>query len=122
MLDFLWNAGQSAQIHETRRQIAKSEETALDAKSQVALLEHKLARLTLVTEALWEIVKHQTGRKDTDLVAIMTDLDLSDGKRDGKHHRPIANCHQCGRVFQRAHARCMYCNTPNPGVSAFDGL
>lgn len=75
-----------------------------------------------MTEALWEIVKHQTDRKDTDLIAIMTDLDLSDGNRDGKHHRPIAKCLQCGRVFQRSHARCLYCNAPNPGISAFDGL
>lgn len=122
MLDFLWNASQDAQQHETQRQVAKSEETALDAKARVTLLEHKLERLTLVTEALWEIVKHETGRKDADLIAIMTDLDLSDGKRDGKHRRPAAKCHQCGKVFQRAHARCMYCNATNREASAFDGL
>lgn len=122
MLDFLWNAGQDLQQHETRRQLEQNEELALDAKAKVTLLEHKLQRLTLVTEALWEIVKHETGRKDADLIAIMTDLDLSDGKRDGKHRRPAAKCHQCGRSFQRAHARCMYCNTPNREASAFDGL
>lgn len=56
MLDFLWNAGQDAQHHETRRQVAQNEEVVLDAKARVTLLEHKLERLTLVTEALWEIV------------------------------------------------------------------
>lgn len=118
MLNFLWDAGQEAQIHAARRQLAESKETALDAKSRVAPLEHKLERLTLVTEALWEIVKHQTGRKDADLVAIMTDLALS----DGKHRRPVATCHQCARVFPRSHSRCIYCNTPNREASAFDGL
>lgn len=122
MLDFLWDAGQDAQLHETRRQIAKSEETAIDAKAKTTLLEQRLARLTLVTEALWEIVKHETGRKDADLIAIMSDLDLSDGKRDGKHRQPAATCHKCGRIFQRSHARCIYCNTPNREASAFDGL
>jgi hypothetical protein len=73
-------------------------------------LEGNVAKLTLLVEALWEIVKRQNGLKDKDLLDMMHRLDLRDGKLDGKITRSdVFNCVGCGKVIQKGLPTCMYC-------------
>jgi hypothetical protein len=118
MLDFLWNVGQQSQLREHERRVQQAGEKAKAAQDRVVDLEMKVARLTLLCEALWEIVKADGKRQDSDLIHIMSDLDLSDGMRDGKH-RPAIKCSQCGRVYQHGRPHCVFCGEKNVHLSAF---
>lgn len=70
----------------------------------------ELARLELVCEAMWELVKEKTGLVDDDLLAKMAELDLTDGVADGKKAKggPVV-CPKCNRPNSRRHDFCIYC-------------
>ena len=84
-------------------------------------LERRLEKLSLVCQALWGLVRDKTGSTEADLAGRVMDLDLSDGKLDGRRAPGLA-CEACGRVSARRHARCLYCEKPRKGASAFDQI
>jgi ribosomal protein L32 len=74
--------------------------------------EFEVERLRLVTQAMWEFLKDQTDVTDSDLEARIQEIDLRDGKNDGKLDRQIAVCGQCHRkTGVRAHRLCFYCGS-----------
>lgn len=74
-------------------------------------LKHEVERLSLICEALWELLKEKHGLEDIDLIERMTHLDLMDGKYDGKKVMPSepVKCRRCGRIMASQHLSCLYC-------------
>lgn len=91
------------------------------AADAVRSLEERLDKLVLVNTALWELVKEKTGLTDEELSAKVQQLDLADGRQDGKVTREIQECQNCGRTLSRRHSRCMYCGAERLRKSVFDG-
>jgi len=93
-----------------------AQQTASDARSQardastsVHYLEEEVDRLKLICEAMWTLIKENTKLTDEDLVAVMAQLDLSDGQADGKKKTGPAICPKCDRPNSRRHDMCIYC-------------
>jgi hypothetical protein len=53
-------------------------------KKKIRDLEHRVDKLELVCESLWEIIKEEKSLTETDLIERMSQVDLKDGKFDGK--------------------------------------
>jgi hypothetical protein len=71
-------------------------------------------KLLMITEALWSMLKQEHGYSDDDLIARIHEIDLRDGKLDGKVARDEVKpeCPQCGRVLIGKRPVCLYCGTP----------
>ncbi|MHC4930861.1 MAG: hypothetical protein ACYTGV_01545 [Planctomycetota bacterium] len=82
---------------------------AQQAKSAVHQLEARLDRALLTTEALWTIVRDRVGVTEAELAERIVDLDLTDGRLDGRIRRPALECPACSRRTPRRLSRCMYC-------------
>jgi hypothetical protein len=68
-------------------------------KKKIRDLEHRVDKLELVCESLWEIIKEEKSLTETDLIERMSQVDLKDGKFDGKKRREnAAECSNCGRM------------------------
>jgi hypothetical protein len=79
-------------------------------KKKIRDLEHRVDKLELVCESLWEIIKEEKSLTETDLIERMSQVDLKDGKFDGKKRREnAAECSNCGRMNSKRHKKCMYC-------------
>ncbi len=78
--------------------------------SRARAVADELARLELVCEAMWELVKEKTNLVDDDLLGKMAELDLADGVADGKKAKggPVM-CVKCNRPNSRRHDFCIYC-------------
>ncbi|MEM6468883.1 MAG: hypothetical protein AAF802_04890 [Planctomycetota bacterium] len=92
--------------------VAQSAHSAADrARTETELLNVDIEKLYLITQALWTIMKEQHGYTDEELAAKVTELDLLDGKLDGKleraPERPL--CSECGRKLMARRNICMYC-------------
>jgi len=97
-------------------------EHAERAARQVHEYEERLDRLALVCMALWSLLKEQTNLTEEDLLERVRQIDLTDGKEDGKAKRQIAKCPQCGRTMSPRHGRCLYCGARDLDHSAFDAV
>jgi len=77
-------------------------------------LQNQFDRLTLVTMAMWSLLKEKTELTEEDLLKRVEEIDLSDGKIDGKFNPQTSTCPQCGRTLSARHNRCLYCGYVPP--------
>lgn len=78
-------------------------------------LEDRVERLALVCEALWTLLRDKAGVAEEELVQRVVDLDLTDGRLDGKASRQgVRTCPSCARPVGKRFDRCLYCQTPTP--------
>ncbi len=84
-------------------------------------LSRRLDQLTLATMAMWELIRDQTALSENDLLDKMQEIDLRDGKADGKLVSGIKTCKACNRPVNPRHKKCLYCGAELQKDSAFDG-
>ena len=91
-----------------------------EARLQAEGLAVDVDRLFMITQALWELLKEKHGYTDESLMKKITEIDLRDGKLDGKTARKERpNCPSCGRKMGR-HPTCLYCGAEAPDRCPFD--
>ena len=79
-------------------------------KKKLRDLEHRVNKLELVCESLWEFIKEDKNLTETDLIERISQIDLKDGKFDGKKRKESAvKCSGCGRMNSKQQKRCIYC-------------
>ena len=77
--------------------------------SKVEYLEDKIDRLTLITQALWEILQTKVGIEESELTALIEEIDLRDGKLDGKLSKTPQKCSKCNQSVSVKTNVCFYC-------------
>lgn len=80
-----------------------------DNRQRVRELEHQVARLQLMNQALWELIRERAKLTDADLEQKAQEIDLRDGVADGKITNTALKCPSCGRVSSSKHWKCLYC-------------
>jgi len=73
----------------------------------------------LVTQALWEIIAETNHLDEKLLIKKVNEVDLRDGKLDGKLKRVVKKCASCGRTLHRQHSKCLYCGSENLQTDPF---
>ncbi len=121
-MSFVWDLIQDRRIRNASTDAREATIDADNAQLLLAQTERKLARLSLVTEALWNVLKSREDCTDEELVAEMTRLDLTDGAVDGRKRNLALTCKACGRSTPQASLRCMYCGEELQTHSPFAGL
>jgi len=86
-----------------------AQRSARESATRVDELEARCDRALLVCEALWTVLRDKLNVSEEELVNTVNDIDLSDGKLDGKVRRDATDCGQCGRRVSRRFTKCMYC-------------
>ncbi len=77
--------------------------------SKVEYLEDSIDRLTLITQALWEILQKKVGIEESELTALIEEIDLRDGKLDGKISKTPQKCSKCNQSVSVKTNVCFYC-------------
>ena len=105
-MSMFWSMTRS---HAGTREAAQAEGTARRVKTDVGELESRLERTLLACEAMWTILRDKLGVTDEQLVERINEVDLSDGKLDGKVRKTPVSCPRCGRTISPKFPKCMYC-------------
>ena len=67
----------------------------------------------MITEALWTLLKQQHGFADEVLTKLIAEIDLRDGKLDGRAAAQSPQpCPFCGRPISTRRPFCLYCGKP----------
>ncbi len=87
-------------------------------------MEQRHEQLKLVTLALWSMLRDQSGFSESQLRRYVEQVDLLDGKRDGRvtPKSEAVRCDGCKRTVVGTAVRCVYCGTPVARDSPFLGL
>ena len=101
---------------------ARAAAAAGNAQRDVAHLEDRIERLSLVCMAMWSLIQDKTRLSESDLLERVKMIDLMDGVEDGKATRGVQKCHACQRVMSPRHRRCLYCGAEKLAQSAFDAI
>ncbi len=109
LLGFMWDVYQQNQISDTRERLGRAATRVESAGEDVRALRAQVDHLSMVNMALWSVVREELGLADEELARRVEEIDLSDGKLDGKVGVPTRECAKCGRVMAARHERCLYC-------------
>lgn len=102
--------------------ISSSDATSAESRTDVEDLKARVARLAMICEALWEIVKEKNALP-ADLINLkVAELDVSDGRLNGRKSNAIVPCKQCNRVLQPGRQTCLYCGAFCDQASVFNGF
>lgn len=104
----LWNAGFSGNEDEYIDKLAEQARSQEGARA-VRELGHQFRRLTLLHQALWELVRERLQLTDADLERVAQEIDLRDGIADGCITDTPLKCPTCGRISNSRHWKCLYC-------------
>lgn len=90
-----------------RAQKLSVDESELSAVS----MRQDIEKLYMLVEALWCIVKETSRLGDEDLIELVKQIDLQDGRLDGRNsaNAGILKCSNCGRTILKGQAKCIYC-------------
>jgi len=102
----MWELNQHLSIAEAKRAASGA---AFDGRLAAGELNRRMDSLLLINMAMWSILEQKLGVTEEELSQRITDIDLRDGKLDGRVGTSAQECPTCGRVMSVRHQRCMYC-------------
>ncbi len=111
MIEFLWDLHQEKGISEAKSDASSAKDEVSRHNDRVRELEFSLHRMALASQAMWELLRTRLGVTEEELLATMKEIDLRDGKLDGRMSAQVTKCPQCQRTVGNRHARCIYCGT-----------
>ncbi|MBI2421653.1 MAG: hypothetical protein HYV27_02405 [Candidatus Hydrogenedentes bacterium] len=82
---------------------------AVTYQANIKELQHQVERLSLMNQAMWELIRERAGLTDADLEAKAREVDLRDGLADGRLSTIAVKCPSCMRVCNSKHHKCLYC-------------
>jgi hypothetical protein len=119
-MDFLFDVYQQGKINEARQQAERASHKADRFADDIRSLERRLDRLTIVNQALWELLRDSGHLTEEGLLAKVAEIDLRDGSKDGKITRMVKVCPRCGRNSNSKRLECLYCGDSLPDPNLFD--
>ena len=119
-VELFWEMRQQRGIAQAGADASRAKSKVERLQGEVKMLSHKVERLSLASQALWELLRDNTDFSDETILNKMQEIDLRDGQADGKiGHAPVT-CPQCGREGNSVRVECLYCGTAFPRQHVFE--
>lgn len=115
MIFDLWDLVQQGQISQanTTAEFAKDQASNNSDRihKEVLRLEAKIDSLAIISQALWEVLREKTDLTEKDIEAKIAEIDIRDGRQDGKITGKPTQCPACDRPTHTRLKACPYCGT-----------
>lgn len=113
MLDLYLHLRQNHRIGEVQRTANFAETGVFNAEQHIRALEKDLDLLTLVNQALFELLSEKLGVSEEEMLQKVEEIDLRDGVKDGKLGTATLKCPKCNRGYNMRLDKCLYCGYSN---------
>lgn len=111
-----WELFQTSRIEQSNWNAAEATSSAREAKAdvrelhqRVQVLEQQCERMILAAMAMAEILRDRLGVTEHEIESKVTEIDLRDGRRDGKFRASPDRCTKCNRPNAANLRQCLYC-------------
>jgi hypothetical protein len=116
----LWDLYQHFRINDLEARVAGAQAavsgSGAAARHQVAPLEERIDRLTLLCRAMFELMAERSGVTEEQLSAKILEIDLRDGQQDGRMSPKPTRCPKCEAMISPRFGRCLFCGEKGPGA------
>ena len=119
-MEIFWEMRQQKDIVGARQDASSAKNKADRMEFELSALSRKVERLSLASQALWELLRDHTDFQEEHILAKMQEIDLRDGKADGRIGQTAVVCPQCGRQGSSVRTGCLYCGTEIPRHHVFE--
>lgn len=110
MLDLIWENFQQRRIKDAFDKANGAKEVAVTTGTAIGALNSQIETLVLANQAMWELLSEKAGLTETDLINKMNEVDLRDGKLDGKIAKKVVReCGDCGHKVSKQRSVCYWC-------------
>jgi hypothetical protein len=118
----IWDIVQQVQIENLKARQVSAESSAESAEGGARLRQERtdgrIDQLVLITEAMWELLSSRFGLTVADLAAQVREIDLRDGRADGKlgprAESTLLRCPSCQAVVPAGRSTCQFCGADVP--------
>lgn len=120
MQDLLVDLYLNRRVTEAEVKAEAASDTAKQLRFEINDLKRKCDALTITSQALWELLRTNTGLSDETILQQMQEIDLRDGSLDGKISRRVVRCSRCGRGSNSDRKLYLYCGAKLPSGNVFE--
>jgi len=103
----MWDIYQEIRLDDHRIRQDSLQREQRSSQGDLKDLQRQLDKMALVNQALFEILRERHGISDRDLRLKIQEIDLRDGKADGKVRAAPLTCPKCSRTVS---AGALYCS------------
>ena len=107
----LWDIFQQQQIHDAEEQARDAQYKAESTQGDLADLTQRVERLSLVCQAMWELLSQHTHISSNDLMRKVVEVDTRDGLQDGRMAPRVIQCPKCKNNVNTRRPRCVVCGS-----------
>lgn len=112
MYELFWEISQQRRIWEAERKAGDAQADARYANSRAIDLERAVESLFMISMAMAKLLDERGVFSEQELETRVREVDLSDGKLDGKVRLEPKPCPKCKRVVAARRQFCLYCGAP----------
>lgn len=110
---------QQGRISEAQTSADQAAAKAEAVHERLARQERRIERLALHCQAMWEMLRERAQFTEEEFVNKVLEVDLRDGRTDGRIAVQIADCPNCKRKTNSRRATCVICGVELPRNHAF---
>lgn len=109
LLTLYFGSRLASDVISSRFDASDAKRNAEEARWDVRTLSAELDRTQLACAAIWSILQDKLNVGDQELLEKINEIDLADGKLDGKVQKPPVAYPKCNRTISRRIPKCIYC-------------
>jgi hypothetical protein len=109
MIDTIWNLLQQRQLRDLNSRISSVTTRDGVARDTAFRLEDKVDKLTLVCQAMFELLHETSGISEDQLKKKIVEIDGRDGEVDGRITPKLNKCPACDAAISPQFGRCLFC-------------
>lgn len=117
----IWDLYQQQQINTAARSADRAISKTERHTDYIEDLQQHVERLSLASQAMWELIKSRTALTEADLETKILEIDARDGRIDGKINTQPISCPSCGRTTSSRRDTCVMCGAPTRRPHQFEG-
>ncbi|MEN8148620.1 MAG: hypothetical protein ABFS86_02285 [Planctomycetota bacterium] len=110
--DLFWEMHQHGRIIDARNEASGARNKSIQVGRELDGLQDRVDRISLACQAMWELLRDRGALDEEELLARIEEIDLRDGRVDGRMGPTPQECPGCGRRSNSRRKTCMYCGAP----------